>query len=57
MKTHPTQDYYFKRSQERKANKAKAAKRKNTLFTVVVCVIAVSPVIGTLIALMNELQA
>lgn len=50
-----TTQFYSERTKQHLASKAKSAKIKNTLFTIVVCIIAVSPIVGTLIALMNEL--
>lgn len=51
-----SQQFYSERTKAYLANKAKYTKRNNTLFTVVVCAVAVSPIIGTLIVLMNELS-
>lgn len=50
-----TTRFYSERTKQHLASKARSAKIRNNLFLVVVCVIAVSPIAGTLIALMNEL--
>lgn len=54
MKTHPSQDYYFKRSQERKLNKARFAKAKNLLLTVGISLIACSPLVASVYLLTNK---
>ena len=54
MKTHPTQDYYFKRSQERKLNKAKSAKAKNLFLSVVISLIACAPLVASFYIITNN---
>lgn len=50
-----TTQFYSERTKQHLASKSRSVKIKNTLFAIVVSLIAVSPVVGTLIILMNEL--
>ncbi len=49
-----TTQFYSERTKLHLANRAKSAKRNNKLLTGLYYVLAVSPIIGTLIVLMNE---
>lgn len=54
MKTHPTQEFYSQRNKAYLNKKAKFAKAKNLLLTVVISLIACSPLVASVYLLTNK---